>query len=668
MTLETGATNQTVDYTSGSGTTTITFTYTVQAGDTSSDLDYTGTNALSLNSGTIQDAVGNNAIALTLPAPGAANSLGANKAIVIDTVGPVISFNSTPTNPTNSTSYTFAFSANEPVTGFTCTLSDSGGPISGPASCTSPHSGSGLTDGTYTILVGAQDLAGNSSSNSYTWTVDSTAPPAPVVITPANASITTDSTPAVTGTAEPNSTVTVYIDGAPAGTTTADGAGNWLFTVGSALSEASHTVRATATDAAGNTSPNSNTNTFTVDSTAPETSIDTSPALISNTTSGAFTFSSTDVTATFQCQIDGGGFTICTSPQNFAGLSSGTHTFDVRAVDGANNIDPTPASFTWTVDTGFPTVLFNANTTPANNASLTTGPTVITVSFSEDVTLASAQDLANYILIEDGVNNIFDTTAVDPCTSGVQPDDVTIVVNSVSYSNGTGSGPYIATLSINNGTALPLGTYRLYVCGTTSILDLAGNELNNGSNDTVLNFSVVSPSSGPQLPKTGFPQNKVTLLPAQPAELAYAATDFWLEIPKLKVKMSIMGIPKTQNGWDVTWLNKDAGWLDGSAYPTWNGNSVITGHVWDALNQPGPFAKLKNLQYGDQVKVHAFGQVYIYEIRASKTVSPSSISTVFKHEEKPWITLITCEDYKERSQTYSYRRMVRAVLVKVVEE
>ncbi|WP_293299218.1 autotransporter-associated beta strand repeat-containing protein, partial [Pedobacter sp. UBA4863] len=84
LTLETGTTDRVVNYASGSGTSTLTFTYIVQAGDTSSDLDYTSTSALALNSGTIKDGAGNNAT-LTLPSPGAANSLGANKNIVIST-------------------------------------------------------------------------------------------------------------------------------------------------------------------------------------------------------------------------------------------------------------------------------------------------------------------------------------------------------------------------------------------------------------------------------------------------------------------------------------------------------------------------------------------------------------------------------------------------------
>ncbi len=76
-------------YTSGSGTTTLTFNYTVAAGQNSSKLDATSTTALSLNGGTITDA-SSQAATLTLPAPGAAGSLGANKSIVIDTVAPTV--------------------------------------------------------------------------------------------------------------------------------------------------------------------------------------------------------------------------------------------------------------------------------------------------------------------------------------------------------------------------------------------------------------------------------------------------------------------------------------------------------------------------------------------------------------------------------------------------
>jgi hypothetical protein len=89
LTLETGGTDAVVNYASGSGGTTLTFTYTVGSGHTSADLDYSSTSALALNSGTIEDAA-NNAATLTLASPGATNSLGANKALVVDTTAPTV--------------------------------------------------------------------------------------------------------------------------------------------------------------------------------------------------------------------------------------------------------------------------------------------------------------------------------------------------------------------------------------------------------------------------------------------------------------------------------------------------------------------------------------------------------------------------------------------------
>ena len=73
------------------------FNYTVSEGQVSSDLDYVGTGSLALNNGSIKDLSGNSAT-LTLASPGATNSLGANAAIVVDGVIPVISSVSTTTS------------------------------------------------------------------------------------------------------------------------------------------------------------------------------------------------------------------------------------------------------------------------------------------------------------------------------------------------------------------------------------------------------------------------------------------------------------------------------------------------------------------------------------------------------------------------------------------
>ncbi|MCS5646449.1 MAG: hypothetical protein NZ838_10015, partial [Candidatus Marinimicrobia bacterium] len=89
ITVETGTADGTGNYVSGSGTTVLSFDYIIASSHHSADLDYENTSALILNAGTLKDAVGNNAI-LTLASPGATNSLGASKAILIDTAVPLI--------------------------------------------------------------------------------------------------------------------------------------------------------------------------------------------------------------------------------------------------------------------------------------------------------------------------------------------------------------------------------------------------------------------------------------------------------------------------------------------------------------------------------------------------------------------------------------------------
>src|SRR5215208_1337452 len=129
----------------------------------------------------------------------------------------------------------------------------------------------------------------------------------------------------------------------------------------SALSDGSQTFQVRAKDAAGNVDATPASRTWTVDTTPvdttpPQTTIDSGPTGTVNTSSASFGFSSSEAGSTFECSLDGAAFTSCSSPQNYSALSDGSHTFEVRATDAAGNVDTTPASRTWSVDTTAPTV------------------------------------------------------------------------------------------------------------------------------------------------------------------------------------------------------------------------------------------------------------------------------------------------------------------------
>ncbi|WP_224243423.1 adventurous gliding motility protein AgmC [Hyalangium gracile] len=216
----------------------------------------------------------------------------------------------------------------------------------------------GLSEGSHTVYAVAVNTAQNLlsiPSNTNTFTVDLTPPPAPVVITPANGSITSDTTPTYTGTAEAGSTVTVFVDGNPVGTTTANASGNWSFTPTAPLAEGGHTVSARATDAAGNTSSNSNTNSFIVDTTPPAAPVVLTPANGSITSNNMPTYTGTaEPGSTVTVIVNGNpvGTTTADGAGNWSytqptALADGPHTVRARATDAAAPT-PTPTASRWT--------------------------------------------------------------------------------------------------------------------------------------------------------------------------------------------------------------------------------------------------------------------------------------------------------------------------------
>jgi LPXTG-site transpeptidase (sortase) family protein len=170
------------------------------------------------------------------------------------------------------------------------------------------------------------------------------------------------------------------------------------------------------------------------------------------------------------------------------------------------------------------------------------------------------------------------------------------------------------------------------------------------------------------LPDTGFAPGKTTILPLQPSNYQYTDfSDLTLEIPSLGVNLPVMGIPSDGRGsWDISWLFGQAGWLQGTTYPTWVGNTAITAHVYDANGQPGPFVDLGNLRWGDLIILHAWGQDYIYEVREiDQWVDPADTS-ILAEEPYSYLTLITCKGYQESLDQYQWRVAVRAVQTRVV--
>jgi hypothetical protein len=91
---------------------------------------------------------------------------------------------------------------------------------------------------------------------------------------------------------------------------------------------------------------------------------------MSPSSSATFGFSATEP-STFDCRLDGSAWVSCSSPKTYSGLSESNHTVDVRATDLAGNVDATPATYSWYVDTSVPSATF---VSPADGFATNTLP------------------------------------------------------------------------------------------------------------------------------------------------------------------------------------------------------------------------------------------------------------------------------------------------------
>ena len=127
--------------------------------------------------------------------------------------------------------------------------------------------------------------------------------------------------------------------------------------------------------------------------------------------------------------------------------------------------------------------------------------------------------------------------------------------------------------------------------------------------------------SGFVIPVTGFAPDIITSLNGI-TRPRYDSTALQIEIPVIGVDTSIMGVQIQDGGWNISWLQGQVGWLNGTAYPTRSGNSVLTAHVINADGKPGIFARLKYLGVGEFIYLYDAGYRYTYQVISNQTARP----------------------------------------------
>ena len=213
----------------------------------------------------------------------------------------------------------------------------------------------GMADGAHTLTASETD-AGNTTTATLSFTLDNTAPAVSIALvsdTGSSASDKITSNPAVKGSAQANTLVTIKEGSTTLGTAMAGGTGVWSFTP-AGLADGAHTLTATQTDLAGNTG--TATLSFTLDKTAPAVSM----ALVSDTGSSATDRITSNPAvrgigeANTLVTIKEGGATLGTTMAGGTGawsftptgLAEGAHTLTATQTDLAGNTGTATLSFT----------------------------------------------------------------------------------------------------------------------------------------------------------------------------------------------------------------------------------------------------------------------------------------------------------------------------------
>ena len=245
-----------------------------------------------------------------------------------------------PAEFSNQATATFMFESTLAGATFECSVDGEAA-----AACTSPYARE-LGDGAHTFAVRATDGHGEGDDTpaEHVWMIDTAAPNTVLTEMPPAADNSTMVTFSFTSS-EPNVTFECSLDNAPfAACESGDTFGP--------IDDGAHAFAVRSRDRAGNVDASPAIHAWQVDTSTPDTTMVSGPTGATATASATFTFLSPDAGAgaTFQCTLDGGPFLPCLSPQSYNGVSEGMHTFRVRVQDAVGNLDPTPATRTWTVD------------------------------------------------------------------------------------------------------------------------------------------------------------------------------------------------------------------------------------------------------------------------------------------------------------------------------
>jgi len=375
--------------------------------------------------------------------------------------------------------------------------------------------------------------------------------------------------------------------------------------------------------------------TFTIDSVPPDTTLDSAnPPSPTNSPTRTFNFHGDDPAPSsgihFECQIDGGAWSTCSSPYTTPNLAEGSHDFAVRAVDAAGNIDASPATASWVLDTTPPDITIN---TPSNKQHFQLDSNVSPSYHCDDPLSGGPPPVASGIA--SCTDSGFSTEVLGPHLFTVDATDHAGNTSSKTYAYVIDPRKYDEFVK----SASPIAYYRLNEgLGASQMLDSSGN----GHDGTYQN--------GIALRRTAAPTCERRPHPPHACDLAGDPQDYSAYFPPRDGHAYVNGITAPTHAYTLeAWVN-----------PADGNDMMIAGHggggqifihnrhlafrqTQDTVEAPGPSIPIGSWTHVAATWNGSVSRLYVngVEVASSNSANkaPSGTSTFFVGygDQAPWM-------------------------------
>jgi LPXTG-site transpeptidase (sortase) family protein len=175
-----------------------------------------------------------------------------------------------------------------------------------------------------------------------------------------------------------------------------------------------------------------------------------------------------------------------------------------------------------------------------------------------------------------------------------------------------------------------------------------------------------TPEAGPilSLPDFPIPTPVLSITPAADEAIPDTSPVVRIVIPALLLDTVVKYVPFDGFTWLIGGLRGEVAWMGNTSWPGLGSNTALAGHVTVAGYGDGPFRYLDEVPVGEVIILYTERNIYTYQVRETLITTADDMSVTYPTE-NPQVTLITCVDWDDETESYLNRLIVYADLVRI---